>query len=69
MPLKAILLIVLSSLLQAFVNLHIKGSQRKIAFMTTASLISIVFYLPLFKEPEQSIMSFWEELMIGATFL
>ncbi len=48
MPPKALLLIVLAGLLQAVSNLFIKESQRKIAFMTIASLISIILYFPLF---------------------
>lgn len=48
MPLKAILLIVLASLLQAVSNVFIKESQRKVAFMTTASLLSIILYFLLF---------------------
>jgi len=48
MPLKALLLLVLASLLQALSNLFIKESQRKVAFMAIASLISLIFYFPLF---------------------
>lgn len=48
MPLKALILVVLAGLLQAFSNLLIKESQRKIAFMTLASSISLIFYFPLF---------------------
>lgn len=48
MPLKALLLIVISALLQAALNVPIKGSERKVAFTTVASLISIIIYFPLF---------------------
>jgi len=48
MPLKALLLLVLAGLLQALSNLFIKESQRKVAFMAIASLISLIFYFPLF---------------------
>jgi drug/metabolite transporter (DMT)-like permease len=48
MPLAALLLILVSAFLQAALNLLIKGSPRKIAFVAGASLISVVLYLPLF---------------------
>lgn len=48
MPLKAVLLLILAGLLQAVSNLFIKESQRKVAFMAIASLISLIFYFPLF---------------------
>ncbi len=48
MPLTALLLILVSAFLQAALNLLIKGSGRKVAFVTSASLISVVLYLPLF---------------------
>jgi drug/metabolite transporter (DMT)-like permease len=48
MPPKALLLIVVSALLQAALNVPIKGSERKIAYVTLASLISLFLYLPLF---------------------
>ncbi len=48
MPLKALLLILVSALLQASLNLLIKGSERKVAFVAGASLISFILYFPLF---------------------
>jgi drug/metabolite transporter (DMT)-like permease len=48
MPLAALILIVVSAFLQAALNLLIKGSQRKMAFVAGASLISVILYLPLF---------------------
>jgi len=48
MPLKALLLIVVSASLQAFLNVPIKGSERKVAFTTVGSLISLILYFPLF---------------------
>jgi drug/metabolite transporter (DMT)-like permease len=48
MPFKALLLIVISALLQAALNVPIKGSERKVAFTTVASLISVIIYFPLF---------------------
>jgi len=48
MPLKALLLILVSAFLQAALNLLIKGSERKIAFVTGASLISLILYFPIF---------------------
>jgi drug/metabolite transporter (DMT)-like permease len=48
MPLKALLFVVISALLQAALNVPIKGSERKIAFVTMASLISLILYLPIF---------------------
>ncbi|MCK4223886.1 MAG: EamA family transporter [candidate division Zixibacteria bacterium] len=48
MPLEALLLILVSAFLQAALNLLIKGSERKVAFVAGASLISLILYLPLF---------------------
>jgi drug/metabolite transporter (DMT)-like permease len=48
MPLKALLFLVLAGLIQALSNLLIKESQRKVAFMAIVSLISLIFYFPLF---------------------
>ena len=48
MPLTALLLILVSAFLQAALNLLIKGSSRKVAFVASASLISVVLYLPVF---------------------
>lgn len=48
MPLVALLLVLVSAFLQAALNLLIKGSERKIAFIAVASLISVILYLPLF---------------------
>jgi len=48
MPLTALILIVVSAFLQASLNFLIKGSERKIAFVAGASLISLVLYLPVF---------------------
>jgi drug/metabolite transporter (DMT)-like permease len=48
MPLEALLYLILAGVLQAISNLWIKESQRKITFMTIASLISLGFCLPLF---------------------
>ena len=48
MPLKALLLILVSALLQASLNLLIKGSERKVAFVAGASLISLILYFPVF---------------------
>jgi drug/metabolite transporter (DMT)-like permease len=48
MPPKALLLLFLAGLLQAVSNLWIKESQRKVAFMTVASLIPLIFCFPLF---------------------
>jgi drug/metabolite transporter (DMT)-like permease len=71
MPLNALLLILFAGLLQAVSNLFIKGSQRKIAFMSIASLISLVFYFPLFIWAHQeSAIGFWSWVGIiacGAT--
>lgn len=70
MPLKAVFLIILAGLLQAVSNLFIKESQRKVAFMAIASLISLIFYFPLFiwehQEPgpmDPAEINFW--LWIG----
>ena len=48
MPLAALVLILVSAFLQAALNLLIKGSERKVAFVAGASLISLIFYLPVF---------------------
>jgi drug/metabolite transporter (DMT)-like permease len=48
MPLKALLFVVVSALLQAALNVPIKGSERKVAFVTMASFISLILYLPIF---------------------
>ncbi len=67
MPIKALLLIVLAGLLQAVSNVLIKESQRKIAFMALASLISLVFYFPLFVWARQeSAINFWSWMGIIA---
>ena len=67
MPLKALLLLVLAGLLQAVSNVVIKESQRKVAFMATAGLISLGFYLPLFIWGHQeSAISLWSWIGIIA---
>jgi drug/metabolite transporter (DMT)-like permease len=48
MPLNALLLIIFSALLQAALNVPIKGSERKVAFIAGATFISLVIYFPLF---------------------
>ncbi|MCK4404508.1 MAG: EamA family transporter [candidate division Zixibacteria bacterium] len=48
MPLEALVLILISALLQASLNLLIKGSERKIAFVAGAFLISLILYFPVF---------------------
>jgi drug/metabolite transporter (DMT)-like permease len=48
MPLKALLFLILAGLLQAILNVWMKESQRKIAFMSIAYLISLVVCFPLF---------------------
>ncbi len=48
MPLTALLLILISAFLQAALNLLIKGSERKVAFVAGASFISLILYLPVF---------------------
>ena len=48
MPLSALFLVLASAFLQAALNLLIKGSERKMAFITGASFVSVVFYLPIF---------------------
>ncbi len=48
MPLTALFLVLVSAFLQAALNLLIKGSQRKVAFVAGASLVSVILYLPLF---------------------
>ncbi|NIM98256.1 MAG: EamA family transporter [candidate division Zixibacteria bacterium] len=48
MPLTALLLVLVSAFLQAALNVLIKGSGRKVAFVASANLISVVLYLPLF---------------------
>ena len=71
MPLKALLLLVLAGLLQAVSNVVIKESQRKVAFMAIAGLISLVFYFPLFIWGHKELsISFWSWVGIiacGAT--
>lgn len=60
MPLKALLLLILAGLLQAVSNVVIKESQRKVAFMAIAGLISLVFYFPLFIWGHRELsISFW----------
>jgi len=48
MPITALVLIVFSALLQASLNLLIKGSERKVAFVAGAFLISLMLYVPIF---------------------
>jgi drug/metabolite transporter (DMT)-like permease len=48
MPLIALVFIAVSALLQASLNVPIKGSERKVAFTTVGSLLSLIFYFPLF---------------------
>jgi drug/metabolite transporter (DMT)-like permease len=48
MPLNALILIVISAFLQAALNLLIKGSKRKVAFVAGASFISLIIYAPVF---------------------
>jgi drug/metabolite transporter (DMT)-like permease len=48
MPPVALILIIFSALLQAALNVPIKGSERKVAFITGATLISLIIYLPVF---------------------
>ncbi len=48
MPPIALLLIIFSALLQASLNVPIKGSERKVAFIAGATLISLVIYFPIF---------------------
>ncbi|HEX7401185.1 MAG TPA: DMT family transporter [candidate division Zixibacteria bacterium] len=48
MPPIALLLIILSALLQAALNVPIKGSERKVAFIAGATFISLIIYFPLF---------------------
>jgi len=48
MPLVALILILVSALLQASLNLLIKESQRKIAFVAASSLFSLLLYSPIF---------------------
>jgi drug/metabolite transporter (DMT)-like permease len=71
MPLKALLLLILAGLLQAVSNVVIKESQRKVAFMAIAGLISLVFYFPLFIWGHKELsISFWSWVGIiacGAT--
>lgn len=47
MPLAALLLILVSALLQAALNFLIKGSERKVAFVAGASLVGVVVYSPV----------------------
>ncbi len=48
MPFTALLLVLVSAFLQAALNLLIKGSRRKEAFVAGASLISVILFLPIF---------------------
>ncbi len=48
MPLKALLIIVVSALLQAVSNVPLKGSERKVAFVTGATFVSLIVFLPVF---------------------
>jgi drug/metabolite transporter (DMT)-like permease len=48
MPLTALLLVLVSAFLQAALNLLIKGSGRKVAFIAGSSLVSVLLFLPLF---------------------
>ncbi|MGB2768153.1 MAG: DMT family transporter [Candidatus Zixiibacteriota bacterium] len=48
MPLAALLLILVSAFLQAGLNFLIKGSERKIALSTGASLVRVIVYFPVF---------------------
>lgn len=67
MPLKALLFLILAGLLQAVSNLWIKESQRKLAFMTMASFIPLVFCFPLFVWVHQeSAIEFWSWMGIIA---
>jgi drug/metabolite transporter (DMT)-like permease len=67
MPLKALLFLILAGLLQAVSNLWIKESQRKLAFMTIASFIPLIFSFPLFIWLHQeSAINFWSWLGIIA---
>jgi drug/metabolite transporter (DMT)-like permease len=71
MPLVALWFLVLAGLLQAVSNLWIKGSQRKVTFMTMASFISLVVCSPLLIWARQeSAISLWSWIGIiacGAT--
>ena len=71
MPLVALWFLVLAGLLQALSNLWIKGSQRKVTFMTMASFISLVVCSPLLIWARQeSAISLWSWIGIiacGAT--
>jgi drug/metabolite transporter (DMT)-like permease len=70
MPLKALLFLLLAGLLQALSNLWIKESQRKVAFMTVASLIPLIFCFPLFiwvhQKPGPAEINFWSWMGIIA---
>ncbi len=48
MPLRALLLIVISALLQAALNVPLKGSERKVAFVTSATFFSLIIFFPVF---------------------
>jgi drug/metabolite transporter (DMT)-like permease len=48
MPPIALILIIFSALLQAALNVPLKGSERKVAFIAGATFISLVIYLPIF---------------------
>lgn len=47
MPLSALILVLISAFLQAALNLLIKASARKLAFVAVASLMSVVLFLPV----------------------
>jgi drug/metabolite transporter (DMT)-like permease len=47
MPLIAVILVLISAFLQAALNLLIKGSGRKVAFVAGSSLISVILFLPV----------------------
>jgi drug/metabolite transporter (DMT)-like permease len=46
MPLSAVVLVLVSALLQAALNLLIKASARKLAFVAVASLMSVILFFP-----------------------
>lgn len=48
MPPKALLLIIVSALLQAASNVPLKGSERKVAFVTGATFFSLIIFFPVF---------------------
>ncbi len=47
MPLSAVVLVLVSAFLQAALNLLIKASARKLAFVAVASLMSMILFLPV----------------------